>query len=507
MEGGLARSYDRGDRRNIAVEIMDGARVLREQWWLVALCVVVGALGAYAYSRTEDPVYQSTARVLLLQSDPNATALQGNGVFTDPARERATDIELVQQPAVAEGAAKRLGIKTSAGQLLPKISTSIQGDSNVLSITSSTSRPQASAPLANAFAASFIAFERRTQEKRYRQALDLVNSRIKRLGSDPDSAAELERLQAQKKDLSLLASLQTGNVQMIEQAGGPGFETGVATKRDVLVGALLGLLVGLGVAFLRDRLDPRLKTEEQVLDAFPGVPVIGSIPRIRNSVDSRRAAAERFHLLRADIAAMDGVTRDASFLLVTSAMPGEGKSSTAVNLALAIQESGERVTLVEADLRAPELSRLTGKGRPGMTAVLRGSSDTHSVTSQVNLAPRDSREGPRLALKGRLPFIPAGDMGGDYREILNGPTLERFLSDLARRSDAVVIDGPPLGLFSDVSRLARMVDRVIVVVRLGHTRRRALRRLHDQLARAEIVPAGLVVTGGAIDAAQYGRYG
>jgi len=511
VDGGS--TAEQGGRRDLAVQLRDGARVIREQLWLIALCVIAGLAAGWLYSSAQDPIYQSTAKLLLLQSDPNAAVLQGGPIFTDPARERATDIELVQQQPVAERVARRLRDGQSAGELLSKISTDVQGDSNVLSITASDDDPGSTAEIANAFAREFVAFERETQQRRYRDALDLVAARIRSVSSGESSAAdkedrasELRRLQNQAKDLRLLASLQTGDAQVIETAAGRGAETSAGLAPELLLGGLLGLLVGLGVAFLRDRLDPRVKSEEQLRAILRDVPIIARIPRITRKAETRQAAAERFHLLRADLEVLGLPEEGDSFLLVTSAMPGEGKSSTAANLALASAQRGEAVTLVEADLRNPELSRHVGLDGSGMADVLRDETTAEQAIQPATLRVERKRRGPRLALGGEVPFIPAGAGGEDHWRLFKDESLSKFLEQLSARNSLVVIDGPPLGLFSDMAVLARLVDEVVVVVQLGQSRKRALMRLEDQLARAEIRPVGVVLLGASVETSEYRSY-
>ena len=490
----------------MAGELRDAARVVREQLWLIAACAVVGLLAGFAYAEGEEPEYQSTAKVLLLQVDPNIVALNPNA-FQDPARERATDIELVRQAPVAQGAARRLKTNAPPGALLPQISTSIQGDSNVLSIIATSDRPEGTAALANAFAASFVAFKKKTQQRQYERALGLVTQRISELqggGTRASEAAELRRLRSQANNLRLLVSLGTGNAQLIEKATGLGYETGSDTGTGLLLGGMLGLLIGLAAAFLRDRLDPRIKSEAQLGGLLGGVPVIGRVPAITRSPETQRAALERFHLLRTELEG-SGISNGGKSLLITSAMPGEGKSSTAANLALAIGQRGEAAILLEADVRNPELSRLSGVSAPGMADVLRGQASIEAALQSATVR-EGQPDGPSLATAGQVPFIPAGGAGEDHWQLFKEEPLRKFLTDLGPYSSLVVIDGPPLGMFSDMAVLARLVDRVIIVVQIGKSRKRALERLREQLAVAGLKPAGIVVLGAAVETDEYRRY-
>ena len=317
-------------------------------------------------------------------------------------------------------------------------------------------------------------------------------------------ASELRRLRAQANNLRALALIPTGNARVIDKASGLGAETGGAAATGLLLGGLLGLLIGLAAAFLRDRLDPRVKSEAQLAGLLGGIPIIGRIPAITRSPETRRAALERFHLLRAELEATD-VGNGGESLLVTSAMPGEGKSSTAANLALAVSQRGEAAILLEADVRNPELSRLSGVSAPGLSDVLRGQADVEAALQSAALYD-GKKEGPSLTAAGQVPFIPAGTAGEDHWQLFKEEPLRTFLGELGPYSSLVVIDGPPLGMFSDMAVLARLVDRVIVVVQIGRSRKRALARLREQLVVAGLKPTGVVVLGAAVETDEYRRY-
>ena len=506
-DGGGA--VENGSRRDLAGELRDAGRVIREQLWLIALCALVGLLAGLAYTTAEEPEYQSTAKVLLLQADPNQ-ALQPTLLYTDPARERATNIELVRSSPVAQAAADRLDSGESAGELLGKVNTSVQGDSNVLSIIATSDEQDETSAIANAFADSFIAFERQTQERQLQEALRLVNAQIPQLesggtGTAAENAAELRRLRAQATNLKLLASVQTGNVQVVERAGGPGFETGSDAATGLLLGGLLGLLIGLAAAFLRDRLDPRVKSEAQVRDLLGDIPVVGRVPRMTRKAETHSAGLERFHLMRAELEAV-GVSAGGGSLLITSAAPGEGKSSTAANLAVASSQRGEATILVEADVRNPELSRYTGVGAPGLADVLRGQAAVGSALHSAAFVESGKSKGPQIAATGMVPFMPAGTPGEDHWQLFKEDPLQAFLAQLAPYSSLVLVDGPPLGMFSDMAVLARLVDRVVVVVQMGQSRKRGLARLREQLDVAGLVPAGIVLLGASLETDDYRRY-
>ena len=508
MEAESAGAAEDQNRRDTAGELRDAGRVIREQFWLIAACALIGLAAGVAYGKVEDPQYQSTAKVLLLQPDPNASALDSPLVSEDPARGRATDIELARSEPVAQKAAEQLGNGQSAGELIGKVSTSTQGDSNVLSITATSTESAETSPIANAFARAFIEFKRETTYRNFKRALDRVNRQIKQLSQDESSeteqAAQLRRLRNQADYIRLLVSLQIGNAQLIETAAGPGYESGSGGSTAVLVGGLLGLMIGLGAGFLRDRLDPRVKSEAQVRALLGGIPVIGRIPRITRKSETRRAALERFHLLCSELEAL-GVSSGGSSLLVTSAMRGEGKSSIAASLAVAVSQRGEAAILVEADVRNPELSRYTGVSSPGLTDVLRGQSDIDSTLHRAAIVESEKGKGPQIPGTNLVPFIPAGTVGEDHWKLFKEEPLRNFLDQLAPHSSLVVIDGPPLGMFSDMAVLGRLVDKMILVVQMGESRTQALARLREQLEVAAVKPAGIVLVGASLEIDDYRR--
>ena len=502
-----AGAAQNGSRRDTAADLRDAGRVIREQFWLIAACALIGLAAGVAYKEVEDPSYQSTAKVLLLQPDPNAAALDSPLVSEDPARGRATDIELARSQPVAQKAAEQLGTGQSTGELIGKVSTLTQGDSNVLSITATSANSAETSPIANAFAKAFIEFKRETTYRNFKRALERVNGQIKELsqGGGSEQAAQLGRLRDQADYLRLLVSLQIGNAQLIETAGGPGYPTGSAGSTAVLVGGLLGLMIGLGAGFLRDRLDPRVKTEAQVRELLGGIPVIGRIPRITRKPETRRAALERVHLLYTELEAL-GASGGGHSLLVTSAMRGEGKSSMAANLAVAVSQRGETAILVEADVRNPELSRYVGVGSPGLTDVLRGQSEMDVALHRAAIVESEKGKGPQIAGTSLVPFIPAGTEGEDHRQLFTEGPLRNFLDQVAPHSSLVVIDGPPLGMFSDMAVLGRLVDKMILVVQMGESRNRALARLREQLEVAAVKPAGIVLVGASLETDDYRHY-
>lgn len=491
------------ERRDFTSELRDTLRVLRSQGWLILLCVVVAAAAGYAYSQTQDDEFESHARVQVVLTNP-AASLGAGQPFVDPARERATAIELVRSPTVARRVVAALKLRSSPGEVLSRVNATASGDSNLIDITVRDSRPRRAAALANAFAEQFVAYRRENDRRRYRAALAGVRARANELRGANGRQAELRRLRDEASQLALLARLQTGGTQVVERAAGPGAKVQSNTSRNTAIAALIGLLIGLALAFVRDRLDPRLQNEDAVRALAPGIPILASIPS--SGRRSRWIAGEGFHNLQVTVDALsdDGHARS---LLVTGTMPDEGKSTTAANLAAAMAGKRRNVTLIEADLRRPGLSHSLGvNGQPGVSSVLEGKAQLTEVTGRATVTPGGRRRGPQLYLPGEFGFVPAGPVPDDPRSIIDERGLAELVDSAGAHADTVIVDAPPIGMFSDVLPLAQRVGGVVVAVRLHHTRRAALERLLDRLATASIRPIGIVVLGARQENAGYGHY-
>jgi capsular exopolysaccharide synthesis family protein len=482
--------------RDFGAQIRDLARVLREQWWIILLCLLVTTFAAAAYTSTQKKEYEATAK-LLLQTDNLSATISGTGVAgVDPTRQTATDAQLVALPVVAQRVSKKLSqplaeaaVKTGAGP-----------DSNILTVTVTDRAPARAALFANEFARQYIRFRRDTTRQRYATALRTVQTR---LAQTRKKTPERATLQAQAKQLRLLVSLQTGDAQLVQEATAPTSPVRPEPARNIALGGIFGLLLGLALAFLRDRLDRRIKNEDQLDDLLPGVPVIGLVPESRRSRASRLMTSEGYHTIEANLS-MIRRGRELETLLVTSAAPGDGKSTLAVNLALAMTERGRSALLMDADLRRPSLTaRVKADSRVGVSSILAGEGSLETSVPEYEVQPSRNGDGPSVAFSGQLRIVPAGPLPANVQLLLSDTSLQGLLMASRARTECVIFDGPPVGSFADMLPLAKEVDGVIVVVRLYHSRREQLKRFAAQLKNAGINPVGVVVLGAATGPSRY----
>ncbi|WP_051760424.1 polysaccharide biosynthesis tyrosine autokinase [Herbidospora cretacea] len=288
---------------------------------------------------------------------------------------------------------------------------------------------------------------------------------------DPDRAARVaNRIGGELSGLIHTLERRTAiGVTVIDRATPPANPVSPRPPLNVTAGILLGLVFAYGLLMLRSRLDTTIADSDD-LAAAAGAPTLGVVGRSRRRPLIADGHAEAFRALRTNLrfVGADGGPRS---LLVTSCGSGEGKSTLAINLALAVAGTGRRVALVDADLRRPSVARLLGlEGRSmGLTDVLAGSARLPEV----------------LQRRQDLDVLPGGPVPADPGELAGSPGMRRLIADLAADHDLVVVDAPPLLPVSDAVVLATACDGVLLVARAGRTRRESLAQAVARLTRVD----------------------
>jgi succinoglycan biosynthesis transport protein ExoP len=469
--------------------------VIRRRWPILLGCIALCVAVAVFTHERRAPTYKATSNVAFGVSNLSNTALQVNTSAGDPARDAATNVLIARSREVATNVARELHNGSTADQLLRDVSVQAAPNADVLDITAQTGDPRSAAAVANAFADQYIAFEVRSQNTGITEAERSLREQL--TTTDPAS----DRGTAIRASLQRLAELRAvadGGARIIGRAGA-GTRTGAGLKLTVALGLIIGIALGLSAIFLLEAIDRRLTRIEEFEREYR-LPALTAVPQsaFRSaSASARRDDLEPYRILRSalDISAID---RDVFTVLVTSAVPGEGKTTAAVDLAQAVALTGRSVTLVELDLRRPTLSRhFQLDPRRGVTNVLVGQHALADVLVQ-----------PFEELPGML-VLPSGQLPPNPSELLASPELEELLTRLTYQGQGgermIVIDAPPLLPVSDTQVLLNngAIDKVLVVARSGKTTREEIRRARAILDRHLLQPLGLIVTG-VRDASQYG---
>lgn len=494
---------DRRDETNTLDQVL---LVLRRRWRIIVLCAVLVGASAVGFSLLQSKAY--TASASLLFRDPGFDQkLFGTSFFipnNDPTREAATNIDLVSLPTVAARTANVLGLR--AGLIKSEVSVRGVGQANVAKISATDPSPVRAAKIANVYAQQYILFRQQADRSKISAAQGLVQNKLASL-SPSQRNSDGGQLQNRSDQLGILAALQTGNAELVQAANVPNSPSSPLTKRNGILGTLLGLMLGIGLAFGADRLDRRIR-DASGLEAAYGVPILGTVPE--SPVYQRTGAgslppieAEAFALLRARLRYFN-VDRDVRSLLITSAIPGEGKTTVALNLAIAEALAGTtKIVLVEADLRRPVLSRRLGiPSGPGLAEILSRNATLESALREI---PPPGHENGSNGFVSSLSVITAGAIPPNPAELIESRAMIDLLSALSERFDLVIIDCPPTAIVSDAIPLMRLVSGVVIVSRIGVTTRDVARHLHEQLIKLNAPTLGVVAN--AVPPTSRGYYG
>jgi polysaccharide biosynthesis transport protein len=444
----------------------------------VVLAVVLSARSAKQYSSSSE----------LLFRDPGfAQTLFGNNLFStgqqEPQRTTQTSIDVISSPDVARLAAGWLKAKEPIGSLLDSISVTPNSNADIATITATRSSPAEAAALANAFAEGYITYRRQTDRATIAQAEEELDRSLKTA-----SAPEAAKIEENLRQLGVLRSLQTGDAEQIARAQPNSTPVSPKPKRDAILGLVVGLLLGGGLALLVDFLDRRLKGIDDFERAVPQYQLLASVPHAIEGVAPASQligpTGEAYRMLREGLRFLDPTGRAQCFV-VTSAEESEGKSTAAVSLASALAAIGRSVILLEADMRRPTAATLLGisRGAEGLSDMLISDDDMESFLVSV-----DGQPGLRI--------LPSGTIPPNSADLLSAGRMTDVLAFARESADYVIVDCPPLLPVADTRVLLRLagVDGVIMIGRAGVSRRDRIRAASRVLAQSGVRVFGLVVT-------------
>lgn len=470
----------------------------------MALCFVVLGGAALGFSLRQDKQYSASASLFFREAGLEQ-AVFGVPVLApsnDPDREGTTNLKLVSLPVVGAQTARRLGRPERS--VLGKVSVRQDGQSNVITVTATDHDPRFAARLANAFATEYIAFRQNADRLRIRQAQTLLERQIGSLPAEQSNDPQARLLRDRVTQLAGLASLQTGNAELVQRAEVPTSPSAPRPVRNLVLGCILGLMLGVAMALLLDRVDRRFKDPEEIEELF-GRPILAVIPKSKaiQSAPGPKAPlppveTDAFRMLRASRRYFE-VDQEVRSLLITSAAPGDGKSTVAWNLAAAEAATGRRVVLIEADLRHPVLTSRYGIDGKGLSGVLVGEEPHTAVVANVPVQWSQDGDGPTMDV------MPAGVIPPNPSDLLESERMGLVIRLAEEIYDLVVIDTPPTSVVSDAIPLLTQVGGVMIVVRLDKTPREACVHLHNQLENLGAPLLGLVVNG--FDVRHGGYYG
>lgn len=476
------------------VDLREYTRVLRRRAPIIVLCVVLvtGLAAAYAFLAT--PIYRSSATVFIKPTGVNSQDVPDPTKLIDPATEQA----IVKSLPVAQIAARSIGGGSNASALLKNVSTGVTSALQTLTVSYSAVQPATAAEGANAFARAYLQFRQSQAESAVSQQVLDIQTKIQEaqkelrtlnavIAQNPASAAARDargqrrglgaQLTVLQSNLISLSLLNTNPGQILNVAQIPRAPSSPNQKLDIALGVLVGLIVGVALAFLRDRMDEHLRRPEDVeglLDApllarVPLEPGRGMATGLLSTRDRRTPTAEVFRALRTTLLA-SAATSGAKVVLVVSSVPDEGKSVVATNLAIVLAQAEKNVVLVSADLRKPTVHLfLNVHNAVGLTDVLEDDVSVDEVIQDSSIA--------------HLRVLPSGAPTHGPTELLESRAMRKLLAVLRDRYDYVILDGAPLLNVADSLALAQLVDGVLIVADARRTTRSGLTEVRNQLGR------------------------
>ncbi len=473
---------------------LDVLRAVRQWMLFILACTLLCAAVAFALSDRQHKQYQATATIYFrtLQEDQVDAGISASPF--DQQSQMDTNLKLAALPRIATATASAVGQGVSPASVQANVSVTQQGDSDLATVAATSTSPSLAATIANTYAQQIIADRAQNSRSYFGGILRSARRQFQTLTPLEKLNLTGAALKQRAAALQALSQFEATEVELAQPASVPTSPSSPKVARNTVLGALLGLLVGLAGAMLLARADRRLRDPADVVELY-GVPLIAVVPhssalKLRSKQGAAKppppAEAEIFSLLRARIRYFN-VDREVRTVLITSAEAGEGTTTVARNLAIAAAKFGSRVLLVECDLRRPAVARQFGvEPSRGISNVLIDGLPLEEAVQRVDLPHPDNGQIPLdvLAAGGVLPPNPA--------QVIESYAMASLLLRAKEAYDLVLIDAPPLAAVSDAFPLLSQMDGVVVVSRLGRARRDVAARLHQTLASASAPLIGIV---------------
>mgnify|MGYP003521036884 CR=1 FL=1 len=402
------------------MELRDYFTILRERWVVVLVCTLIGTLGAGLLTLVTAPTYQATSQIYVsVQTQDGSTQNLAQGSSFSQSQVVGF-ADLATSPLVLQPIVDANGLDLTSEQLANRVAASVKLNTSLIDITATAATAQEAAFISNAVAESMS-----TVLPELQRPLDAATSPVR--------------------------------ITVTRAAAEPSGQASPNRRLNMAVGVLLGLAVGVGIAILRTVLDTRIRSEADVA-TVTDTPVLGAVGYDASTPNDPLvivshplgARAEAIRRLRTNLQFVNASSRPRS-IVVTSALPGEGKTTTASNLALAIADTGSRVVLVDADLRRPSIARVLGiEGAVGLTTVLIGNASIDDVVQEYGSTSLD--------------VITSGEIPPNPSELLGSQRMTDLLGELTERYDVVILDTAPLLPVTDGVVVAKLADGALVVV-------------------------------------------
>ena len=429
------------------MQLTDHVQVLRRHWLLIAVIAAIGVVCAGGASLLTTPQYSAKSAIYFsLPNSKSGTDLQAGTLYAQA--QVQSYAELATTPAVLEPVIEQFALPTSNTALAAALSITVVQGTSLISVVATDPSPAKAALLSNAVA-------------------DSLGKQVTEFS--PRTATEKASVSA----------------RVVTQAATPKAPSSPQTKRNVLAGLLGGLLIGVVVAVLRQMTDTRLRSPEDVKE-LSDAPIIGQVGSASSFdkaflQEAYSPCREAIRRVRTNLNFL-GAEQRPLVVAITSALPGEGRSTIAVSLARAMGESGQSVLLIEADLRRPAVGRMTNlPDSQGLSGVLTGAVEFDRAVQSWGA--------------GGVDVLPAGSVPPNPGGLLESEAMESLMKEARLRYDVIVIDTAPLVPVVESASLSRLVSGYVLVARSGAVRSHELAEAIDILDNVDGRVYGVVLNG------------
>jgi succinoglycan biosynthesis transport protein ExoP len=490
--------------------LIDYLRGIRRGWWIILVSTIVVVAAAVGVTSQQQEAYRASGELLLaLPSDPLSNSAPAVDAAFVP-----TQIQILESPAITEGVPASL-------QSTQGISAAQFGTTNIVELSAESSDARRAARIVNAYAKSYIKLQRHQGAQAVLQLSKQLQAKIgdldesiatldaqvasaapearvalsAQLAAERSALVSQQALYRQKLDeQSFEAVVGQGGSRVVRPAFAPSSPVSPTPVRNALLALAFGLLLGIALALLFDHFNDTIRNREDLERAVAGtgLPVLGHVPasapkqkkraHITSLATPTSRAAEAYRSLRTAVHFLC-LDKGIGILQVTSPIAAEGKSTTAANLAAVLAQAGQRVLILDCDLRRPRIHEYFGLSNEiGFTSVLLGQVPLESALQRVE---NDDHLSLMLMASGPIPPNPS--------ELLASERAASVLHDLQSHADIVIVDSPPLLPVTDAAIVATMVEASLLVVMAGLTTRKSTQRAIERLAQVDANLIGLVL--------------
>jgi capsular exopolysaccharide synthesis family protein len=486
--------------------LRDYVAVVRRYWIQIALVTLAFGAAALALSLAQTKSYRAEASLAFKDTSQDLDLLgTPSGPSDTPEQRAAVAAETVDQTDVLQGVKKSLKASQSVDELRGMVSAQPEARTNLVVVQASSESPSFAAALAQATANQVVATTTASERRRLQKAVTNAKRRLHSIRKG--DTFNRDAIVGQITRLQALADFAQP-VQIVKSAAIPSTPVSPRPVRNTALGLVLGAAIALLLAFGRAALDRRLRSTHEI-EQHLGLPLVGQVGRSALGTGGRLASSreplsaedlESFRMLRSGLQWLDVDRHEPPRkVLVTSALPEEGKTTVAACLAYVEAESGARTVLVDCDMRRSQLAeRLGAKKTPGLGDYIAGRASYEQI--QQSIEPHESVAATRAQLNGSsaafdLKVVTVGTQLPNPSAVLASDRVRELLSRLESDYDVVVIDSSPLLPVVDTLELLPQADAVLLCVRASRTTRDAAATAKQAVEHLPKRPMGIVVTG------------